>query len=209
LWTVIYNDQDIQNGLVNVLLSYPSSVFNGPDRWLGITVWPDPELSPRIRLTSVGYAYRAEVADSAIWAAGAAGVGTLVGQLNINIPTTATALISKTISVPGAGKVIAMCTGSVYLGGLGAGNNYMIRLKLNLGASTSTTEDGYVIFIRDSNTNSGIRMVPFALSRDFTISGAGSLTVNLTGWLQFVPAQYTTIGLDDRVLTLLYVPNTY
>ena len=137
------------------------------------------------------------------------GVGTLVGDVGIDIPTTAAALISKSINVPGAGRVIAMCTGSVYLGGLGAGNSYMIRLKLNQGISTSTLEDGYVVFIKDTNTNSSTRMVPFAISRVFDVTGAGSFTANLTGWLQTEPASYTTIALDDRVLTLLYVPTTY
>lgn len=65
LWTTSHNDEDIQDGLFSVILSIPPSVFNGADRYMGITVYPDAELAPRTRLTSVGYAYRAEVADTA------------------------------------------------------------------------------------------------------------------------------------------------
>ena len=62
LWTENYNDEEVLDGLFNVILEIPASVFNGPDRYMGITVWPDAELTPRTRLTSVGYAYVAETA---------------------------------------------------------------------------------------------------------------------------------------------------
>ena len=65
LWTTAHNDQDIVDGLFSVILSIPPSVFTGADRYMGITVYPEAELAPRTRLTSVGYAYRAEVADTA------------------------------------------------------------------------------------------------------------------------------------------------
>jgi len=60
----------VTNGLFNVILgsisSIPSSIFDDTVRYLGIAVGTDLELSPRTRLTSVGYAYRALVADSAL-----------------------------------------------------------------------------------------------------------------------------------------------
>jgi len=65
LWSTSHNDEDIQDGLFSVILSIPPSVFSGADRYMGITVYPEAELAPRTRLTSVGYAYRAEVADTA------------------------------------------------------------------------------------------------------------------------------------------------
>jgi hypothetical protein len=65
LWTTAHNDEDIVDGLFSVILSIPPSVFNGADRYMGITVYPEAELAPRTRLSSVGYAYRAEVADTA------------------------------------------------------------------------------------------------------------------------------------------------
>lgn len=72
LWTETQNGVSVENGLFNVILGndtpIPSSVFTDTLRYLGITVGSDSELSPRIRLTSVGYAYRAEIADTAFYA---------------------------------------------------------------------------------------------------------------------------------------------
>jgi hypothetical protein len=68
LWSHTYN-LSVTNGLFNVILGDSSAPINLPfdtTYWLGIKVGADAELSPRIRLTSVGYAYRASVADSAV-----------------------------------------------------------------------------------------------------------------------------------------------
>ncbi len=68
LWHETHNDVLVDNGLFSVILgsttSIPSSVFEGAERYLGIKVDADPELTPRIQLTSVGYAYMAETAIS-------------------------------------------------------------------------------------------------------------------------------------------------
>jgi hypothetical protein len=68
LWREYHSNVSVTNGLFNVILGSVTTLnlaFN-TDYWLGIRVGNDPELSPRIRLTSVGYAYRASVADSAV-----------------------------------------------------------------------------------------------------------------------------------------------
>jgi len=57
----------VTDGLFNVLLGsitpIPYSVFNGADKYLAIKVGSDPEMTPRKRLVSVGYSYRAYEAD--------------------------------------------------------------------------------------------------------------------------------------------------
>jgi hypothetical protein len=68
LWREYHSNVSVTNGLFNVILGSVTSLnlaFDA-DYWLGIRVGSDAELSPRIRLTSVGYAYRASVADSAM-----------------------------------------------------------------------------------------------------------------------------------------------
>ena len=76
LWTEIHSPVSVENGLFSVTLGngtswstgIPSDVFDGPERYLGTNVGTDPgelELSPRARLTSVGYAYLAETAVTA------------------------------------------------------------------------------------------------------------------------------------------------
>ena len=71
LWSHTYN-VSVTHGLFNVILGDSGAPINLPfdtTYWLGIKVGADLELSPRIRLTSVGYAYRAMAADSAVTSA--------------------------------------------------------------------------------------------------------------------------------------------
>lgn len=57
----------VTDGLFNALLGsvtpIPYNVFDGNDKYLGIKVGTDPEMTPRKRLVSVGYSYRAYEAD--------------------------------------------------------------------------------------------------------------------------------------------------
>ncbi|MCI0330448.1 MAG: tail fiber domain-containing protein [candidate division Zixibacteria bacterium] len=58
------------SGLFSVLLGsanpVPDSAFNNPNRWLGIKVGGDPEMTPRQKLVSVGYGYRVSSVDGAL-----------------------------------------------------------------------------------------------------------------------------------------------
>jgi hypothetical protein len=73
LWSHTYN-VSVTNGLFNIILGDSGAPINLPfdtTYWLGIKVGADPQLSPRTRLTSVGYAYRSMVGDSAVVSANA------------------------------------------------------------------------------------------------------------------------------------------
>ncbi|MCP4566449.1 MAG: hypothetical protein GY841_02580 [FCB group bacterium] len=63
-WSETYASVVVSDGLFYVLLGSVSpiidSVFNNPERYLGIIVGTDPEMSPRTRFTSAAYAYNAE-----------------------------------------------------------------------------------------------------------------------------------------------------
>ncbi len=67
----------VTKGLFNVILGsvnpIPDSIFNYPTTWLGIQVASDPEMTPRQRLSSLGYSYRSTKADTAAFAK--AGIG--------------------------------------------------------------------------------------------------------------------------------------
>jgi hypothetical protein len=56
-WTESHSAVQVNDGLFNVILgsqtALPDSVFTGDDRYLGIAVGSDPEMSPRTLLTSV------------------------------------------------------------------------------------------------------------------------------------------------------------
>jgi hypothetical protein len=65
----------VTKGLFNVILgeSDPIDLPFDEDYWLEMRLGNDPPLVPRIRLTSVGYAYRAEVANAAVVAGSGGG----------------------------------------------------------------------------------------------------------------------------------------
>ncbi len=69
LWTETQSVATI-GGSFNVLLgatnAVPDSAFSGANRYLGIAVASDPEMSPRFQLVSVGYAYRVNSVDGAL-----------------------------------------------------------------------------------------------------------------------------------------------
>jgi len=58
----------VSKGLFNAILGsqtpIPDSIFNNSNTWLGIQVGADPEMTPRQRLSSLGYAYRGVKADT-------------------------------------------------------------------------------------------------------------------------------------------------
>lgn len=68
VWSETQSNVAVTNGLFDVQMgrmnSIPDSVFKDPGRWLGIKVGAYPELQPRQRIAAVGYAFRAEVANS-------------------------------------------------------------------------------------------------------------------------------------------------
>ena len=65
LWTETQTAVAISRGVFNVLLGQvaPLTLTFDKDYWLSAQVGTDAEMSPRQRLTSVPYAYRADVAD--------------------------------------------------------------------------------------------------------------------------------------------------
>jgi trimeric autotransporter adhesin len=66
-----------QRGLFNAVLGditpFPDSLRFDRRYWLGLQVSPDPELTPRIQLTAVGYSLKARNADTAQYARSAPG----------------------------------------------------------------------------------------------------------------------------------------
>jgi len=71
LWQEAHPSVSVLNGLFKVLLGgynnpIPDTVFCQPDRWLGVKICTDPEeMSPRRRIVSVGYTFKAAKAQTA------------------------------------------------------------------------------------------------------------------------------------------------
>ena len=93
LWTETQADVIVTNGLFHVLLGSVNpivdTVFAETERWLGITVAPDPEIVPRTRLVTVPWAFRVSTVD------GASG-GTISGRVGIGVADPYTKLQVET-----------------------------------------------------------------------------------------------------------------
>jgi len=128
LWTET-RTVTVTGGLFDVLLGsvtpIPYSVFDGNDKYLSLKVGADPEMTPRKRLVSVGYALRAYNADKVDGLDAAAFVQ--AGQAN----SIATAMIQDNAVTAAkiAPNVVSSVDGVVNDGGnidLVAGNNVTI-----------------------------------------------------------------------------------
>ncbi|MFQ5638289.1 MAG: hypothetical protein ACE5IR_09895 [bacterium] len=67
IWMETQNGVLIQNGYFSVMLGsvipIPPDVFEGDEKYLGVKIGSDPEMTPRKRIFSVGYAFKAENTD--------------------------------------------------------------------------------------------------------------------------------------------------
>jgi hypothetical protein len=89
LWTETHGSVSVVDGLFNVLLGETNSLtdveFEGTERYLGIRISPDAELSPRTQITSVAYAYRVATVDSATG-------GTITGDIHLESSASVNAM---------------------------------------------------------------------------------------------------------------------
>ncbi len=67
IWTETQNDVLIRNGYFSVMLgaviAISSDIFDGDDKFLGVRIGSDPEMTPRKQIVSVGYAMHADNAS--------------------------------------------------------------------------------------------------------------------------------------------------
>ncbi|MCI0530361.1 MAG: hypothetical protein L0Y74_00175, partial [candidate division Zixibacteria bacterium] len=92
-WSETQNVSTDAQGRFSVMLGsvnpIDDTVFNQPDRWLGIKVGADPEMIPRTRIAAVGYSNRVSTVD------GATG-GTVTGDVTIASQLTVAGKIHST-----------------------------------------------------------------------------------------------------------------
>jgi hypothetical protein len=71
LWNSGIQAVPVTNGTYTYVLGqdvpFPNGLFTGGNRWLGITVGADPELTPRQQMIATGYAFVSQNADSVNW----------------------------------------------------------------------------------------------------------------------------------------------
>jgi len=73
-WTEFHDDVEVSQGLYNIILGsvtdIPNTLFQGEERWMGLTVDLDPEIRPLMQITATPWALRAAIADSLVGGGG-------------------------------------------------------------------------------------------------------------------------------------------
>ena len=186
LWTETKSVTTV-DGIFNTFLgsvtALPSSVFSGPNRWLGMAVSPDAEMTPRTAIVAVPYAYRIATVD------GATG-GSISGNVNLD-PSTAS---SGNILKGGIPFIHDFGTENVFIG-LNAGNLTMTgtgntasgrNALLNNTEGSGNTASGYYALQDNTtgyrNTASGVAALQSnTAGRSNTANGANTLLFNTAG----------------------------
>jgi hypothetical protein len=155
LGTAVYNaagaakSVPVSNGLYNVELgpvSNPTTVFNGNERWLEITVGTD-KLSPRLKINSVAHAIRADVATTATSATTAGSASTAVIADTVDTFHASSEPTANTLLPLDANGRIS----GVAVSAEASGNNYALFVNGKLGASGTCLGSG-TINLGDTST---------------------------------------------------------
>lgn len=97
-WSETHPSVIVSEGLFDIILGavvpIQDTVFNQPNRFLGVTVGGYPEMFPRTQLVSVSYAHRVNTVD------GASG-GTVLGDVSIQSDLTVSGNVGVGTATPG------------------------------------------------------------------------------------------------------------
>jgi hypothetical protein len=138
LWTEVHPSVAIIQGVFRVSLGSITPLnlpFDAP-YWLSIRVGADPELAPRIAMSSVGYAINSAQAEDVAAGAAVKSINGITDNVNLNAgsnvtitPSGNTLTISATAG--GTGDITGVAAGTGLTGGGTSGN-----VTLNVGAGT-------------------------------------------------------------------------
>lgn len=96
---IVATNGGLFNTILGSIIPLPTSVFDGPNRFLGTTVSPDPEMTPRTAIVTVPYSHRVSTVD------GATG-GTIDGNVDIEGDLTALDGVAPAFEVDVSGSQI-------------------------------------------------------------------------------------------------------
>ena len=199
-WSDVRSLTPDDEGRVNILLGQPANpigdgVFAGPNRWLGVQVESDPEMTPRAQIVTVAYAHRVSTVD------GSSG-GTIAGDVSISGGN-----LSLDNSSAGAGNILKggdpfihdFGTDNTFIGS-GAGNFTMTGNKNTASGAgalfSNTTGDqntasGYRALYKNTTSNSNTASGFLAL---YNTTGAGNTA---SGWWAL---RYNTTGAANTAI---------
>ena len=182
-WTEVQSVA-VSKGLFNAILGsqapIPDSIFNNTNTWLGIQVGADPEMTPRQRLSSLGYAYRGAKADTSTYskdsdkldglhASDFSSVGTDYGRSGVatDLYEGSTTLTDKYVNVAGPDSVYST-TGTAFKSKV-AGSNAVALYGLQGSAVNTSSGNTYGSYGYASNIANGAAYAGY-----FTTSDSGT-----------------------------------
>lgn len=189
LWTETQSSVSVSSGKFNVVLGSvtPISVDFTADYWLGITVGADSEMTPRVKLNTIGYAFMAQkVVDGFTQTQHDA-----LSHRNIEGVKENTTLIAKTnFKIDAYSAAVANNMGAMMVdvftdaSGINAGSSsdYVWRSSPNYDVIVNTggIDSNTVLMLHGNGTNG---------STSFTDSSSGGKTVTANGSAQVSTAQ--------------------
>lgn len=140
----------VSKGLFNAILGsqipVPDSIFNYTNTWLGIQVGADPEMTPRQRLTSLGYSYYALNSDKldGLHASDFSSVGTDYGRSGVatDLYEGVTTLTNKYVNVVGPDSVYST-TGTAFSGKASGISGFSNLVGVSGYAENTSTGEAY------------------------------------------------------------------
>jgi hypothetical protein len=183
----------VTNGVYYAQLNFGLLVWNGSDRWLGVSVNSGAELTPRTTIGSVPYAVRATIAERAIEPPEVVALNyTSVDSATIT-STSWTPVAWVRVRPPGDGYALVSWTGSIE----GTGTHPFFCGHLAITASAPSPFDGY-----PTDTDI-IGKVRGALNQYLVLPASGSRVIQLVHneWYMTLWARRCS-DADDYVFTV-------
>ncbi len=193
--SVTTDAQGLWTAQLGVLIPLTSAVFAGVERWLGIIVNDGvnpPETLSRIKLTTNPYSFRTSREEPGVASNDRHAELILTGGIDI--------LISRSLTVPSDGYILAIATGEVYIVHTTATNSLgLFGLSDNSAAFIAVQNQTQM----PGAAPSGTYKIALAAATIISVS-AGTHTIYLLG-------QEATGNLraNDMELSLLFVPTAY
>ncbi len=169
--TVMWGDTQTvvtSSGLFNAVLGrgmpVPDTVFNDSVRYLGIQVFPDPEMTPRQRLTTSSYSFRSEdwtsTRQNLFRLNGNVGIGTTGPNTKLTVWTPSAAGVQEGIRINNPFGFVGSGHGSslVFSQDRDTSENYIDATIEGAQESPNTSANGYLSFSTKSAAVVGEKM---------------------------------------------------
>ena len=174
------------------------NAFSGAERYLGIKIGTDDEMTPYQELSSTLYSMSTAKAPGVEWVE--PGHGAVISTVS-----TTSGLTSIDVTAPSAGYVIVTASGSIYWN-IASTAYGMIRLKVS-DTNNDITETPGIQFIRTEFPGTGTNPnFPFSVSKVFPVASAGTYKFYFNAWHQVVNG---SASMNDYSLIGIFVPNRY